>query len=151
MMLRATLVLLLLAAAVPGRAAEDVQSHSAAPTKLVRIGTTVIIPQDVQMSTTEVLEFLNPSFAPLTVRFIEPKDMQDKVRCQFLDGSAKAPWLLFSWDWEKRLVATVPPGRLASICSFSPGFYSYTVSQTFREEAGGPSGTLPLKGTITVK
>jgi hypothetical protein len=151
MMARSTLTLLLVSTAAPAFAAENLQAHAEAPRKTVILSRAKIVPEAVELKASEVLQFENLSADSVTVRFIEPKNQEDKIRCEFLKGEPKAPWLLFSWDYEKRLIATIPPGRMASVCSFTAGEYSYTVARTFKEDAGGPSGVLPMKGTLSVK
>lgn len=151
MMARSMLALLLLSTTEPAFAAEDLQAHAEAPRKTVILSRAKIVPEAVALKVSEVLQFENLSTDSMTVRFIEPKNQVDRIRCEFLKGEPKAPWLLFSWDDDVRLVATIPPGRIASVCSFAAGEYSYTVARTFKEDVGGPSGVLPMKGTLSVE
>lgn len=58
---------------------------------------------------------------------------------------------VFSWDYKKRLVATVAPGRFASVCSLAPGQYSYVVEPAGAGVGAGAGRRLAAKGTITVK
>ena len=65
--------------------------------------------------------------------------------------NGQAPWVVFYWDEKERLVATLDPGRIGSICCFGPGKHSYTVAQTF---VGGPlnsSSILGNEATLPVK
>jgi hypothetical protein len=117
-------------------------------------------PKTVTLEKGEVLEFENHSVHPMVITFIEPADLTEKVRCGLVRHAgehakegvgAQAPWQLFTWR-DKQLIATIPPGRFASLCSLAPGTYTYTVSpQSVAVRAPGTGGTLPEKGEIIVK
>jgi hypothetical protein len=89
------------------------------------------------------------------VTFTEPADLRDKIHCGLVRPTAKAkaevPWQLFTWQ-DKKLVASIPPGRFASVCSLAPGNYTYLVApQSIAVRPPGAGGLLPEKGEIVVK
>ena len=153
MTLRSALGLLLLVAVTPALAAEDADNHANAARKTVTIGRDRLVPPDLKMSSSEVLEFENFTGHPRTVRFIEPDDQVDKIRCGLVNkNSSHTPTVLFSWDYKKRLSATLLPGQFATVCSLAPGNYSYLIEAAGGVKAGtGAERKLAPKGTITVE
>ena len=149
-------VTLLLATAGIGRAAEETPTaHSAHPSKTIVLDNESIRPSSLTMGTGDLLVFENHSLHPISVTFEEPKDMREKIRCQLLDGKVddkeRAPWMLFGWN-AGRLSGVIPPGRFASLCSLTPGQYSFTVvPQSVAIRAPGQGAALPAKGQITVE
>ena len=140
---------------VPVRAGdEDAGSHMDKPHKTILLGAERIAPADVTISKDDSLEFQNLSLHPIQVEFTEPADQTDKIRCELINPKlgkpGKAPWALFAWNDGKRLVAIVPPGRFASVCSLAPGNYAFVTKRVSRDVRGdvGKSGT---KGTIAVQ
>ena len=121
--------------------------------------TIVLEQRDVRPSTTkmnhgDVLSFMNLSIAPIQVTFTEPKDLAKHIRCGLVrgkgDDAAAAPWALFSWQGEK-LVATVPPGQFASVCSLEPGKYTFTTEPIGGADASAHGSLLPAKAQIEVQ
>ena len=153
MALRSALGLLLLLATTPALAAEDADSHAAAPRRTVTIGRDRLHPPDLKMTAADVLEFQNFTGRAQTVRFIEPEDQVDKIRCGLLGkDSAHRATVLFSWDYKRRLSATILPGQFATVCSLAPGSYSYLIEAAGSARAGTGAGhKLAPKGTITVE
>ena len=151
-----TTVLALALAAGPTMAShEDTSAHSKHEMKVIVLDNEVVKPSTLTLEHDEVLEFENHATHPMLVTFTEPADLQDKIRCSLVRPTDKAktevPWQLFAWQ-DKKLVATIPPGRFASICSLAPGTYSYLVTrQSVGVHAAGAGGTLPEKGQIVVK
>ncbi len=146
-------VVVSLVAVAPVAAAEEAAgAHAHAPRKIVTLDGERIVPSDVTLSPGDVLQFENLSFDPLSVRFIEPEDQAKKIRCEYVGGKEKAPWLLFEWDDRGRLTGVVPPGRIASVCSLAPGRYAYLVRHAGSHQAAAEAGSRDEeKGTITVK
>jgi hypothetical protein len=151
----ATLVLLLGLGAGPARAdQEEMDAHTRHPVHTVLLGNLGILPDTTTMDKGDSLVFENHAIQPIKVTFTDPKDQRDKIRCGLIKGRAteesRAPWQLFSWD-DGRLVATVPPGRFASVCSLQPGTYSIVASRLGAGVgAPGASGDMP-KAQIIVK
>ena len=92
---------------------------------------------------------------PLTIRFLEPENQVEKIHCPLVTGKivkSGGQLAVFSFDYKKRLIATVAPGRFASICSLAPGQYSYVVEPVRGVKTGTGAGQrLSNKGTITVQ
>ena len=148
----AALLLTLLPAAVPALAGEDLSSHATHPHKTVVLGKDVTLPSNLQMGKDDVLVFENYSSSAITIRFIEPEEQVDKVRCGLVQprASKDAPsWAHFAFDARKHLTATLPPGQFASLCTLAPGSYTYETVRAFGTHVGKePAAT---KNTITVE
>jgi len=128
----------------------DVPTPEAGPHQTIILGKSAIVPDAVTIGSSTTLDFQNLTFEALTIRFIAPKNMKSMVSGQHVPKNGQAPWLQFYWDDKERLVATLDPGRIGSICCLAPGKYSYTVAQTF----AGPmncSSILGNEATLTVK
>jgi hypothetical protein len=152
-----TLVPLLLALVVApaGAEQEPLGAHTQHPPKIIVLDNDHIQPSTLEMTGSDALVFENHSLHPIVVRFTEPADLKDRIRCGLIRRSDKersqAPWQLFSWS-DGSLVATIPPGRFASVCSLAAGGYTFLATReglTVRPQAG--AGSLPQKGQITVK
>jgi hypothetical protein len=154
---RFAIVLSLLAAsAVAARGAqESVDKHTGHPQKVVVLDNEHLQPSKLELSGTDALVFENHSVHAMLVRFTDPEDIAKRVHCGFVRRDAKAtseaPWQLFSWS-NGQLVAVIPPGRHASVCSMAPGSYAYVVTRQGAEARGeAGTGLLPEKGQIVVK
>ena len=137
-------------ASAPAHAADAVSAPEAGPHQTVLIGQSRIVPDAIDIGPSTTVDFQNQSFSAMTIRFTAPKNMKSMLTGSHVERAGKAPWLVFYWDSADRLVASVDPGRIGSLCCFAPGNYSFTVSPTF---PGTPeqSGVLGNEGTITVK
>jgi hypothetical protein len=134
---------------------EDVTAHSKHAMRTVVLDNVDIRPSALTMERGEALVFENHSTSPITLTFIEPADIVEKIRCGLVrakaSDEAKAPWQLFVWQ-DGKLTATIPPGRFASVCSLMAGTYVYnTTSVGVGAKQPGAAGRLPEKGQITVK
>jgi len=111
-------------------------------------------PSTTKMSHGDVLSFMNLSIAPIQVTFTEPKDIAKHIRCGLVrekaDDAPAAPWALFSLQGDK-LVATVPPGHFASVCSLEPGRYTFTTEPIVSGDASTRGSLLPAKAEIEVQ
>jgi len=152
----AVLVILLLALA-PGAAraaGEPLGAHTEHPPKSIIIDNERIQPSSLDMTAENALVFENHSTRPITINFIEPADLRDRIHCGLIRQGAKekgrVPWQLFSWD-DGKLAATIPPGRFASVCSLQQGTYAFTVAPLGPGVNPASGGKLPEKGQITVK
>ena len=128
----------------------DVPVPEAGPHQTIILGKSAIVPDAVTIGSSTTLDFQNLTFESLTIRFIAPKNMKSMVSGPHVPKNGQAPWLVFYWDDKERLVATLDPGRIGSVCCFAPGKYSYTVAQTFV----GPMNSSSILGneaTLTVK
>jgi hypothetical protein len=151
-----TLVLactLLALAAAPAAADEEVGGHARHAQKLVILDAERIMPSNLKMDEGDVLVFQNQSSEPMNVTFVDPKDVADKIRCELVRKSdeeqPRAPWLLFQKQGGQ-VVATIPPGRFASVCSLAPGSYAFTARRS-RVKTSDAGGVLQEKGQITVQ
>jgi hypothetical protein len=151
MIRRTALVVMLLTLALPAYAADE--DHAGGSHKTISFGRSRLVPSDLTMAASDVLVFENFTTRPATVRFLSPDNQVDKIRCEAVGkGKATGQLALFSWDYKKRLVATIAPGRFASLCSLAPGQYTYLVGPTLNVGAGtGVGHNLEMKGTITVQ
>jgi hypothetical protein len=134
---------------------ESLEAHTAHPPKVIVLDNERVQPSALDLGPHDAIVFENHSVQAMQVRFIEPKDMASRIHCGLVRPSAKAkseaPWQLFAWT-NGQLAATIPPGRFASVCSFSEGNYAYLVTrQGAMPRAEADSGILPEKGEITVK
>jgi len=154
-MTRSLAVVTMLLVAHLGLAAEAAHDHLDVPHKTVALGKDRILPDNLTMSSSDALVFENFSPAVLTIRFIEPENQIEKIRCPLAIGKIVqqgGELAFFRFDYKKRLIATVAPGRFASVCSLAPGQYSYTVEPSRTTKAGPSAGQrLSNKGTITVQ
>jgi hypothetical protein len=145
--------LLALAAAVPAPADEEIGGHARHAQKLVILDAERIMPSDLKMDEGDVIVFQNQSAEPIIVTFVDPKNVADKIRCALVrksdDEQPRAPWLLFQKRGDQ-IAATIPPGRFASMCSLTPGAYSFT-AQRSRVKTSDAGGVLQEKGLITVQ
>src|SRR5262245_3574059 len=129
--MRATRVGIILAASLTiaplvARAAqeESLDSHATAPRTTIVLDKGVVQPSKVTAERNNALQFENHSTLPMVVPFVEPADAVERVHCHFVRQSEreepKASWQLFSLQGGK-LTATIPPGKVASLCSFDSG------------------------------
>ena len=152
----AILLPVILGLAVGARAdRESLEAHTAHPPKVIVLDNEHVQPSTLDLGPHDALVFENHSLNAMQVRFTEPADLANRIHCGLVRPNAKAkseaPWQLFAWT-NGQLTATIPPGRFASVCSFSEGTYAYLVTRQGanpHSEAG--SGVLPEKGQITVK
>ena len=129
----------------------DVPVPEAGLHQTIILGASAIVPDAATIGPSTTLDFQNLTFEALTIRFIAPKNMKSMVSGQHVPKNGQAPWLQFYWDDKERLVATLDPGRIGSVCCFAPGKYSYTVAQAFVPGALNSSSMLGNEGTLTVK
>ncbi len=157
MTIRLIPALFLAAMVAPGVARaehENADVHVHGQTKTITVDNTDVRPESLTMDHGDVLGFTNSSTHPVNITFIEPQDLKKKIRCGFVHakGEKHAPteeWARFSWR-DGKLVANIPPGRFASVCSLEPGTYVYT-AQRVSVRGTGTGGILPAQGRIEVK
>ena len=148
--------LVLLPLAPLALAHEDLMGHGSHAQKTITLMRDRIAPTDLKMDKDDVLEFQNLSLYAMKIKFLEPENMANNIRCELVNpkGSkqGKTPWALFSWDEKQRLSATIPPGRFASLCALAPGKYRYVVDEVggTRAVRGADEGN-GEQGTITVQ
>jgi hypothetical protein len=110
-------------------------------------------PASLEMKHDDTVSFVNQSTDPVKLTFVEPKDLEAKIRCGLVRGKDKiadAPaWALFTWQ-DGKLVANVPPGQFASLCSLAAGSYAFTAEKIGQSAPASGSAVLPKKGQITV-
>jgi len=135
---------------------ETPEAHSHLKRTVIQLDAERLQPPSATVERDGVLVFENFAVNPIVVRFIEPADAAQKVRCHFVRQKGRiegAPWLLFSLDAGK-LSATIPPGRFASLCSLDPGTYTY-VAEVQRLKTQSPSAAGSCvgseKGQIVVR
>jgi hypothetical protein len=152
----AILLPLVLGPAVGARAdRESLEAHTAHTPKVIVLDNRHVQPSTLALGPHDAVVFENHSVHPMQVRFTEPVDMEKRIHCGLVRPSpktkAEAPWQLFTWT-NGQLTATIPPGRFASVCSFSEGTYAYLVTrQGAMPRTHADSGVLPEKGQITVR
>jgi hypothetical protein len=129
----------------------DVPTPEAGPHQTIILGKSAVVPDATTIGPSTTINFQNLTFDTLTIRFIAPKNMKSLVSGSHVAKRGQAPWLVFYWDDEERLVADMEPGRIGSICCLAPGKYSYTVAQTFVGSPSAGSSILGSEATITVK
>jgi|SRR5262249_51865328 len=117
----------------------------------------LLAPGAVTIGRGESVEFANYSSEAIEVVFTEPKDRADEVRCQVTrdpDRTARSgstvQWPLFANGPAHHPTVTIPPGRYATACSFSPGRYAFVTKRVGRDPRSSVDG-LGEKGTITVE
>jgi hypothetical protein len=132
-----------------GDATDD---HAKAPHKTVVLGNESIVPSSLAMAASDVLVLQNMSFHPYQITFVEPADIQTKVRCRMIQEpvSQRPPWGVMDFQ-DGRLQGIIPPGRFASVCSFQPGHYAYTVKPLDAEPGPSVGSDLLDKGQIDVQ
>jgi hypothetical protein len=112
-----------------------------------------IRPSSIKIDHGDSVSFLNYAAGTVEVAFFEPKDLETKIRCGLVGGKEKTadapPWAMFNWQGGK-LVASVPPGQFASVCSLAPGNYSFTARKIGQSAPADGRALLPAKGQITV-
>jgi len=117
----------------------------------------LLSPGAVTIGHGESVEFANYSSEAIEVVFTEPKDRTDEVRCQVTRDSDRnagsgptVRWPLFANGPSNHPTVTIPPGRYATACSFSPGQYAFVTKRVIRDLRSSVNG-LGEKGTITVE
>jgi hypothetical protein len=136
-------------------AEEQPGEHAKHDTHTITLDGNDVRPAQTSMDHGETLAFANFSSHPVRVTFTEPAQLKDKVRCGLVHSDQKhvpsPAWALFSWQNDK-LMATVPPGQFASVCSLEPGSYTFTATPISTAAPGSvPNQELPAKGQIVVK
>ena len=138
-----------------GFAAEDPHAHARGATHTITLEADDVRPGTTTIAHGDSVSFVNYSTDPVRVTFIDPPDLEKKVRCAFIRQKGAqpegTPWALFTWE-EGKLIGDIPPGRFASLCSFEPGKYAFTATslgQRSRSAAGG--SVLAPKGRLEVK
>ena len=123
------------------------------PTKTITVERGLIDPPDTTIGASQAIGFLNPSDQVLQVQFVQPEAQAGKINCRVADPKllerGQAPWAEFHAGYQGRLTADVPPGQFPSICTFVPGYYTFTVK--VMDQARPMSEKLGRQGTITVK
>ena len=143
------------ALATTALALETPADHERHPKQTITLDTADLRPESLTMDRGETISFVNSSTHPYQVTFIEPKDLEKRIRCGLIRTNDKdtpaAPWALFMWQ-NGKLTANVPPGQFASVCALEPGTYAFTAERIgHRAPAADTATTLPLKGRIEVK
>ena len=109
-----------------------------------------IRPTATTMAHSDIVSFVNYSMCPVQITFIEPSDLEKKIRCGLMHGKEKGapapPWAPFTWK-DGKLVGNVPPGQFASVCSFEPGNYAFT-AEILGQGRVRSGSVLAKKGTI---
>src|SRR5258706_12648 len=156
--IRLLLALALALAATPVLAEhEGPDAHAHGATKTIPLDGHDVRPATTEMGHGDVISFVNYSTHPVQVTFIEPQDLEKRIRCGLVrdakdNGTPAAPWALFTWT-DGKLVGNVPPGQFASVCSLEPGSYAFTAEIIGQRGAGGGErgGIVPTKGQIQGK
>ena len=133
---------------------EGPSDHAKHTSRTITLDGNDVRPSQTRMEHSDVLMFVNYSTHPVRITFTEPADLKNRIRCSAIRGAEKdapsAPWALFSWE-NGKLIATVPPGQFASVCSLEHGTYAFTVAAVDSSAQGEAShGLLPAKGQIMV-
>jgi len=154
---RPAILVMLFLALEPGAAraaGEPVGAHTEHQPKSIIIDNERIQPASLEMTSENALVFENHSTRPITINFIEPADLRDRIHCGLIRPGAKdksrVPWQLFSWN-DGKLAATIPSGRFASVCSLQQGTYAFIVTPLGPGVSTASGGKVPEKGQITVK
>ena len=139
--------------AVPARG-EDVGAHARQTPHAIILENLDVRPSTTTMGAGDTLVFENYSVDPIRITFTEPADLRERIRCGLVKQTeaekAHAPWQLFAWS-DGKLVATIPPGRFASVCSFREGTYTFVTARVGAEARPAGGGGLPPKGEVIVK
>ena len=143
---------LALATALGARGDGTDDDHAKAPHKTVVLGNETIDPSDLDMKTSEVLVLQNMSFHPYQITFIHPPDIEQKIRCKaaHMPVAQQPPWGVMEFK-DGKLQGLIPPGRFASVCSFQPGHYEYTIKPLDAEAGPSIGSELLNKGQIDVQ
>lgn len=158
-MTRWTLVLVggLALAALVGCAAQSAPGPAAgaAPSqKTIAFGFSMIEPDDLVISASDTIGFLNRGGDPMQVEFLRPKNQAGKITCRVTDPKqlkpGEAPWAEFRTNGEGHFTAAVPAGRFPSTCTLAPGSYAYVV-RVMNAQMRPTEEKLGQLGTITVK
>ena len=135
------------------RASNDVDGRAGART-IVLQGGDQITPSALTMTAADVLEFENDSGELMRLIFVDPPEQDDSIQCYLADHTIarpdEMPWLLFDRGPGRRLTATIPPGKFASVCSLAPGQYTFVTVPVPRDPRDVLE-SLGIKGTITVE
>ena len=122
-------------------------------TKTFLIGRSIVDPPDMTISASEAVGFQSTADQPLQVQFVQPAAQAGKINCRVADPKllerGEAPWAEFHAGYQGRLTADVPPGQFPSICTFAPGYYTFTVK--VMDLARPMDEKLGRQGTITVR
>lgn len=122
-------------------------------TRTIVIGRSIIDPPDITIGASEAVGFRSTADQPLHVQFVQPADQAGRINCRVADPKqlerGQAPWAEFHAGYQGRLTADVPPGEFPSICTFAPGYYTFTVK--VMDQARPTDEKLGRQGTITVK
>lgn len=117
----------------------------------------LVSPGAVTIGHGESVEFANYSSEAIEVVFSGPNDRVDEVRCQVTRDPARTAgtgaavrWPFFANGHTNHPTVTIPPGRYATACSFSPGRYAFVTKRVSRDVRSSVEG-LGEKGTITVE
>jgi hypothetical protein len=133
---------------------EDLRAHAQAMTHTVILDTQDVRPSTTTMGAGDSLAFENYALAPIRITFTEPADLRERIRCGLVKQreaeKAQAPWQLFAWS-DGKLVATIPPGRFASVCSLREGTYTFLATRVGVQARDAAAGGLPPKGEVIVK
>jgi hypothetical protein len=129
-------------------------AHAKGATHTIVLDGEDIRPSSVTMSHGDSISFLNYAGGQVELTFVEPKDLATKIRCHLVSDKEQRPadappWALFTWRGGN-LVAQVPPGQFASICSLAPGKYAFTARKIGQSAPADGRAVLPAKGQITV-
>jgi hypothetical protein len=138
-------------------AAEQVASNVRRSHTITVVDSGLLSPGAVTIGHGESVEFTNYSSEAIEVVFTEPKDHADEVRCQISRDSDRnsgtgpaVRWPFFVNGPSNHPTMTIPPGRYATACSFSPGQYAFVTKRVSRDLRSSVDG-LGEKGTITVE
>jgi plastocyanin len=150
-----TLAFVLLAGVALSAGRETPAEHEHGAKQTITLDTADLRPDTLTMQHGDTISFANKSTHPFHVTFVEPKDLETRIRCGLVRKDEKetpaAPWALFMWK-DGKLEANVPPGEFASVCSLEPGTYAFTAERIGHGTPSGNTGSiLPLKGRIEVK
>ena len=137
------------------QASNDVDAQPAGSARTIVLqGEDRLSPSTLTMTAGDVLEFENDSGELMRLTFVEPRDQDDKIHCYLSDHTSarsdQTPWLRFDRGFGRRLTATLPPGKFASVCSLAPGQYTFVTTPIPRDPRG-VLDPLGVKGTITVQ
>ena len=136
------------------RAANDVNAQAGSARTIVLQDEDRVTPSALTMATGDVLEFENDSGNLMRLIFVEPPEQNESIQCYLADHTIarpdEMPWLLFARGPGRRLTATIPPGKFASVCSLAPGQYTFVTVPVPRDPRDVVE-SLGIKGTITVE
>ena len=131
-----------------------VSASTGAGQKTILLGASNIEPDDVTVTSTEVIEFNSTALDPLQVEFIKPANQAGKINCRVADPKSlkpgEKPWATFNQNGEGHFTAMIPPGRFPSTCTLAPGSYTFVV-HNLNEGTRASEGRLGQEGNITVR